>query len=103
MFIINICVTKNAGHRYLTSESNCRKGQPSYVHANLTFYSSFEENCREIVNYSLPPRRKPPQKNFNTERKMSTENCPRLTPAPKELSPWNKANLQEIYVAYMIG
>ena len=28
-------------------------------YANLTFYSSFEENCRQIVNYSLPPRRKP--------------------------------------------
>ena len=22
----------------------------------VTFYSSFEENCQQIVNYSLPPR-----------------------------------------------
>ena len=25
MFIIHICVTNNAGHRYLASEANCRK------------------------------------------------------------------------------
>ena len=31
-------------------------------HTNLTFYSSFEENCQQIVNYSLPPRRKPLKK-----------------------------------------
>ena len=24
-------------------------------HANLTFYSSFEENCRQLVNYNLSP------------------------------------------------
>ena len=24
-------------------------GQPYYVHTNLTFYSPFEENCREIL------------------------------------------------------
>ena len=28
-------------------------------HTNLTYYSSFEQNCQQIVNYILAPRRKP--------------------------------------------
>ena len=47
------------------------KGQPWYIHADQTFYSSFEGNCREIVNYSLPSRRNPPQKNL-----IPREKCP---------------------------
>ena len=64
-----------------------------YGSAIITFYSSFEENCREIVNHSLPARRKPLKKN---ERKMPPENCPRRAPAPRDLPPRNKATPQEI-------
>ena len=78
--------------RYVTYNGCCQ-------HKNLTFYSSIEENCQQIVSYRLRPK-KAPLKKFDTERKMSPENCPRQTPTPKELPPRNKATPQEIYVVF---
>ena len=51
------------------------KGQPKFIHTNQTFYFSFEENCREIVNYGLPPRRNPHLKKFNTLTANSEYSC----------------------------
>ena len=62
-------------------------------HTNLTFYSSFEENCQQI---KLTAEEISPLKKINTENKMSPENYSRRTPAPKELPPRNKATLHEI-------
>ena len=47
-------------------------GQPQYLHTKLTLYSSFEEKCRDMVNYSLTSR-KIPLKKFNTKGKMPPE------------------------------
>ena len=60
------CVTNNVGQLYLTTEVNCRESSLTLgativrQHTDITFYSSFEQNCRQIVNYSLLPRKKPP-------------------------------------------
>ena len=31
-----------------------------HQHTDTTFYTFFEEYCRQIFNYSLPPRKKTP-------------------------------------------
>ena len=60
------CVTNNGGQLYLTIKANCREAPWRYgadivhQHTNITFYSSFEQNCRQIINYSLPPSKKLP-------------------------------------------
>ena len=59
------------------------KGQPWYIHADQTFYSSFEGNCREIVNYSLPSRRNPPQKNLIPREKCPQKIAPGKSPLPE--------------------
>ena len=61
-------VANNAGELYLTIEANCRWGFNKLPwrygtailrqHTNITFYSSLERNCRQIVNYSLLSRKK---------------------------------------------
>ena len=66
MFIIHRCVTNNAGKSYLTIVANCREasltlwGSHSTSTCNITFYFPVEEKCKQIVNYSLPPRKKSP-------------------------------------------
>ena len=80
MLIIHIYVTNNAGHRYLASEANCRKASltlwSAIIRPYKSFYSSFKEHCREIVHYSLPARKKPPEKKINNERKMLPDEPP---------------------------
>ena len=70
MFIIHICVTSNAGHvKWIAEKSLSRYGAALVrQQTNLTFDSSFGENCRQIVNYSLRPRRKPLSKNWYQEK-----------------------------------
>ena len=70
----------DAGHRYMASEANCKKAYLTlWVNHNtsIQMYSSFKENCQEIVNYSLPTRKKQLKK-FNTNRKMSPDELPLL-------------------------
>ena len=60
------CATNNAGQLYLAIKGNCREvslqlwsSHSRSKYKYITFYSSFEQNCRQIFNYSLPPRKKP--------------------------------------------
>ena len=58
-------------------------GQPQYVYTNPTFYSPFEENFWEIVNYTLPPTKKPPLKNLIAREKCPQKNPPDEPPLPE--------------------
>ena len=74
MHIINRCMTKNDVKR-ITEKLSRRYGAAIVrQQTNITFYFSFDENCRQIVNYSLPSTKKPqaPLK-FTTEDKKPQE------------------------------
>ena len=98
-------MTSNAGYGYLASEVNWRKvsltswgshnTSPHKSNLNLTFHSSFGENCRQIVNYSYIPLNK-----INTEKKIPLENCSMQTPALGEFPPRNDASLQESEIVF---
>ena len=52
----------------------------------ITFYFSYKENCGQISEYSLSPRKKAPFK-FTTKVKMPLAKCPRGNHLPQRNSP----------------
>ena len=87
MFIIYKCVTNSAGQHYLAIEANCSEASLTLwsslipQHKNTAFYSAFEENCRQIVNCSLPSWKNRSLK-FTNDGKMPPEKCPRWVSRP---------------------
>ena len=50
-------------------------------YTNITFCSFFEENCQQIINYSLTPRKKPAQNLLQRKKKM-----PQMNPHPQRVA-----------------
>lgn len=103
----------DAGQLYMVIEANCRKfsftqpfmRQPYFTHVIMAatthkwyFHSSYEEIVEKFL--WLTVRKMYPWKVI-PDKKLSCKRAPEeKSPLPRCLSPRNKANLQEIWVAF---